>query len=122
VYRLPLTAALVALVCWPSPSIAADSRIGLILGQTKEGASVARVADGSVADFMGFKEGDVIVRYTYATDKEKANPRVDDMKELLDSKQGYYKIVVRSKNAERTIAGTLKLKEDKKTLIFIRDR
>ncbi|MBN9119235.1 MAG: hypothetical protein J0I06_08750 [Planctomycetes bacterium] len=100
---------LIALACWPAHATAGESRLGLVVGQTKDGAQVSTVADGSAAKFMGFKKDDRI--YRIEVDGKERNVRSPkDLDELLNCKEGRYKIYINRNgtNLEKPITGALK--------------
>lgn len=128
--RVACAALVVAL--WAAPFVgAAESKLGLIVGQTKEGVVVASVNGGSAADFMGLRADDKIVqfKYTPAGGKEGGvvmNPTLDAAKPLLDGRLGRYELMVLPKGKDKPVPinGQLveRVEKDRKVLVFVRDR
>ncbi|MBM3983715.1 MAG: hypothetical protein FJ304_26285 [Planctomycetes bacterium] len=121
--RFGRSVAIAALFLCPVSAAAAESKLGAVVGQTKDGAQVSTVASGGVAGLMGFKRGDFVKQYQF---DGKARPVTapKDMDEFLTGKPGKYKIVVRRDGRDVTIEGEIVAKPDlkdpkKERLIFV---
>ena len=114
------------LLAFPLPVWADESRLGVVIGATKSGETrVTFVTPGTVGEFMGLRQDDTILSYTF--EKKTTSPvgKPSDMPELLKGATGYYKIKVRGKdNKERWIEGTVAERSERgrTTLYFIRKR
>lgn len=96
-------------------------KTGLAVGKTNDVIVVAGVKGGSLSSFMGFREGDMIVGYSF-NGSNKSLRNTDDLSDLLVGKPGRHVVTVKSKDDTRTIAGEIGVKGDGKTLYFLPDR
>jgi hypothetical protein len=126
-------AALVPLVLWAGALGAAEpTPLGALFTTGKgETALVAKVAPGSLAQFMGFREDDRIVEYRF-TNKGASDgtliprPKLNDIRALTAGQEGRYAIVLERGPAKLTIRGELVSRQDPKNkgrtiLVFVRD-
>ena len=124
-FRFLLATTLGVALC-ATPAGAEDPKgmaTGLVVVNTKAGVVVAGVKGGSLSNFMGFREGDRVLRYSFAGTEKKAALTVDDLNDLVSAKPGKYIVTLETKDGKiNTIDGTLGLKEDGKTPFFIPNR
>jgi len=125
--KLSITTVIVVLVCsGPVRAQEPDGmKTGLVFAKTKGGVLVAGVKGGSLSSYMGFREGDAVLKYSF-NGVEKDVKSADDLSELLAGKPGKYVVILQSKDETRRIAGSVGVREagagEKMTLYFLRDR